>query len=42
MALVHIQGKCFEANLDQNVAENVNLELQNQENLNVGDIMECY
>ena len=29
-------GQVFEVNLDQNVAENVNLELQNQENLNVG------
>ena len=36
MALIHIQGKFFEANIDHNVAENVNLELQNQENLNVG------
>ena len=36
MALIHIQGKFFKANIDYNVAENVNLELQNQENLNVG------
>ena len=36
MALIHIQGKFFEANIDHNVAENVNLELQNQENLSVG------
>nr|POF01911.1 importin beta-like sad2 [Quercus suber] len=37
-----VVGKCFEANIYHNVAENVNLELQNQENLNVGDNMKCY
>ncbi|KAM3683821.1 hypothetical protein ACJW31_12G177800 [Castanea mollissima] len=37
-----VVGKCFEANINHNVAENVNLELQNQESLNVGDNMKCY